>query len=187
MNWFKQLFGTKSNGEAEPEGSDSVPKAATARRREPIPTELATRKAPNLVDGINALATYYRYLEAEAYDRGLKTMREHRDFRDEFLNRANAVLLYEQDSDARDQIALAIARETEAFALAPAIWSLATQPPRRGPETLRATRFLTSHRPSRSRILKAHTAGPRWLIIQTSAATTRRCGRSTTPTSCSRL
>lgn len=121
MNWFKQLFGTKSNGEAEPEGSDSVPKAATARRREPIPTELATRKAPNLVDGINALATYYRYLEAEAYDRGLKTMREHRDFRDEFLNRANAVLLYEQDSDARDQIALAIARETEAFAAAPAM------------------------------------------------------------------
>lgn len=92
-----------------------------APRGEPIHSELATRKAPNLVDGINALAMYYRYLEAEAYDRGLKTMREHRGFRDEFLNRANAVLRYEHDPDARDQIALAIAREAAAFAAAPAM------------------------------------------------------------------
>ncbi|HVR46929.1 MAG TPA: DnaJ domain-containing protein [Candidatus Binatia bacterium] len=120
MNWFKQLFGTKSNGEAQPEESDSIPKAAEPGR-EPIPAELVTRKAPNLVDGINALAMYYRYLEAEAYDRGLKTMREHRDFRDEFLNRANAVLLYERDPDAQDQIALAIARETAAFSVSPAM------------------------------------------------------------------
>jgi hypothetical protein len=111
------LFSSKSNREAQPEESDSV----TAPRGEPIPSELATRKAPNLVDGIDALAMYYRYLEAEAYDRGLKTMREHRGFRDEFLNRSNAVLRYEHDPDARDQIALAIAREAAAFAAAPAM------------------------------------------------------------------
>jgi hypothetical protein len=117
VHWFRQLFSTKSNREAQPEESDS----AAAPRGEPIHSELATRKAPNLVDGINALAMYYRYLEAEAYDRGLKTMREHRGFRDEFLNRANAVLRYEHDPDARDQIALAIAREAAAFAAAPAM------------------------------------------------------------------
>ena len=119
MKWLKQLFGNKLNGETHPAESNSAPKVAAEPRTELTPAGPATRKAPNLVDGINALATYYRYLEAEAYDRGMKTMREHRDFRDEFLNRSNAVLLYERDPDARGQIALAIAREAAAFAAAP--------------------------------------------------------------------
>lgn len=136
MNWLKRLLGgsvrygavesgvvrTASTG---PTGSNT-PEAINANPSPlPSPTvdSLAGRPALDLVDGINALAEYYRYVEAEVYDRSLKTMREHRDFRDEFLRRAGAVLAYERDADARNQIQRAIEKEAAAFAGAPSVES----------------------------------------------------------------
>jgi hypothetical protein len=72
---------------------------------------LAVCPAPDLVDGINALAEYYRFLEAQAYDRGFKSVRERRDFRDEFLHRIDALLVYETDANATAQIQLEIDKE----------------------------------------------------------------------------
>ena len=76
---------------------------------------LATSSAPNLVDGMNVLADYYRFVEAEAYDAGLKTMREHREFRPEFLERMHAVLGREDDENACELIGAALRKDSTVF------------------------------------------------------------------------
>ncbi len=76
---------------------------------------LATSSAPNLVDGMNVLADYYRFVEAEAYDAGLKTMREHREFRPEFLERMHAVLAREDDQNACQLIEAALRKDSTVF------------------------------------------------------------------------
>lgn len=76
---------------------------------------LTTSSAPDLVDGINALAAYYRYLEAEAYDAELKAARERRNFRDDFLQRIAGILAYQYDLEAKRQIQHEIEKEVEAF------------------------------------------------------------------------
>lgn len=107
MKWFKHLFHSD-----RPAGELSAEQSETALRRE----ELATKAAPDLVDGINALAAYYRYLEAEAYDASLKSARDRRDFRDELVKRIGELLGYESDSSAHDQIQYEIDKEAKAFA-----------------------------------------------------------------------
>lgn len=105
MKWLQRVFG---DGHSETTAEHGTPTECTAGNA------LAT-SAPDLVDGINALAAYYRYIEAEAYDSQLKTARERRDFRDEFLQRMNALLGYEGDADAKRQIQHAIEKEVAAY------------------------------------------------------------------------
>ena len=76
---------------------------------------LGLQRPPDLVDGLNALAAYYRYLEADAYDAGLKVARDRRDFRDDFLRRIDAILAYQTDNDARRLIQHEIEKEVAAF------------------------------------------------------------------------
>lgn len=105
MKWLQRVFG---DGHSETTAEPGPSSAFTAGN------VLAT-SAPDLVDGINALAAYYRYIEAEAYDAQLKTARERRDFRGEFLQRMNALLGYEGDADAKRQIQHLIEKEVAAY------------------------------------------------------------------------
>lgn len=71
---------------------------------------------PDLVDGVNAPAAYYGYVEAQTYDAALKTARAHRDFRDELLGRAEALLGYAGDEIAMYEIQVELDKEAAAFA-----------------------------------------------------------------------
>ena len=90
------------------------PSSETIRVRLAVSTPAAY--APDLVDGVNALAAYYRYVEAQTYDAALKTARARRDFRDELLGRADALLGYAHDQGAMHQIQLELDKEAAAFA-----------------------------------------------------------------------
>lgn len=128
MNWLRHLFGKDADDGGTEIGAVSTALGQTGSdthqkvNLNPVPVPLtnvephAGRPTLDLVDGLNSLAEYYRYVEAEAYDRSLKTMREHRDFRAEFLSRAEAVLVYQSDADGRILIQRAIEKETAAFA-----------------------------------------------------------------------
>ncbi|HTU70335.1 MAG TPA: hypothetical protein VMF11_08415 [Candidatus Baltobacteraceae bacterium] len=91
-----------------------VPGNAVAQN-EAVVNDLAIGHAPNLVDGMNALSAYYRYLEAAAYNAELKTARDRRNFRDEFLQRIEALLSYHSDGEAQRQIQREIDKEAAAF------------------------------------------------------------------------
>jgi hypothetical protein len=70
----------------------------------------------DLVDGLNASAAYYRFVEADMYDNGLTVMRDKRDFRLAFLARIDVLLSYEHDNYARSLIRYEIERQTSALA-----------------------------------------------------------------------
>jgi hypothetical protein len=111
VNWFQRLLsGGPVGGALQPAGVSESPGPQVASE------SIVRRSARDLVDGLNALAEYHRYKEAGAYDRGLKTMREHRDFRDEFLKRTEAILNYADNVQARGEIQDAMQKEVAAFA-----------------------------------------------------------------------
>lgn len=109
MKWLQRVFGEGDQYTSETTTGRGDTAAFTGSKA------LATSPAPDLVDGINALAAYYRYLEAEAYDAQLKTARERRDFRDEFLQRIATLLAYQGDVEAKRQIGYQIEKEITAF------------------------------------------------------------------------
>lgn len=104
MKWLHRLL-----------GDDNHVRDTPVDRHMDSGSTLATAPAPNLVDGINALSAYYRYLEAAAYDAELKTARDRRNFRDEFLQRIDVLLSYRSNIDAQRQIQFEIEKELAAF------------------------------------------------------------------------
>ncbi len=107
MKWLHQIL-----GDGDLDQSEDDDRVRPASGHSSTPTTSAT---PDLVDGINALAAYYRYLEAEAYDAELKVARDRRNFRDEFLRRIDALLAYQSDNEAKRQIQHEIEKEMAAF------------------------------------------------------------------------
>lgn len=75
---------------------------------------ISKQPALDLVDGVNALAANFRYLEAQAYYDAFTSARDRRDFRDELLTRIRAILAYERDAAACKLIQNEITREAEA-------------------------------------------------------------------------
>jgi hypothetical protein len=101
MAWFRHLFDTKKPDETPP----VVTSTAIA----------APRPLFDLVDGLNVLAAYFRYLEGLAYENGLRSMRERRDFRDELTTRVEAILAYSRDTAACQEIQYELDKERRAF------------------------------------------------------------------------
>lgn len=115
MSWFKRLFGV---GEPQATAQPSEPvQPVQSRPQSPHSHVLATAPVPDLVDGLNALAAYYRYLEALAYDAGLNSVRDRREFRDEFLKRIADILEYSDDVSAADQIQFELQQEARVFGI----------------------------------------------------------------------
>ena len=75
---------------------------------------ISKQPALDLVDGVNALAANFRYLEAQAYYDAFTSARDRRDFRYELLTRIRAILAYERDAAACELIQNEITREAEA-------------------------------------------------------------------------
>jgi hypothetical protein len=121
MSWIRRLFGQRDSAASAQDVSAS-PAPANHTASQPSTSTAATvpvassQSAPDLVDGLNALAAYYRYVEAQAYDAALKSVRSRRDFREEFLARSDALLAYADDEYAMRQIQIEIDKEAAAFA-----------------------------------------------------------------------
>lgn len=61
---------------------------------------IAAANVVDIVDGLNSVAAYYSFIEAELYDMSLRSVRERRDFRDEYLRRIAALIAYVNDTEA---------------------------------------------------------------------------------------
>jgi hypothetical protein len=95
LKWLGRFFESKAGHSDARVGANSEPSRSL---------EIATGHVPDLVDGLNALAAYYRFEEADAYASSLHSTRERRDFRPELLSRIQVLLAYASDEHACGQI-----------------------------------------------------------------------------------
>jgi hypothetical protein len=116
---MKRLFG-QDDSSKDIEQNTTAPTDNAKVLASSTPTKVKTLVAaddiaPDIVDGLNALAAYYRFVEAQAYDGAMKSMRSRRDFREVFLDRSDMLLAFANDDFAAEQIQAEIDKEAAAF------------------------------------------------------------------------
>jgi hypothetical protein len=114
MSWLKRILGGHADAasSAHPTGEPAPRRSVGEASFAPA---LRSRPIPDLVDGLNALAAYFRYVEGMTYDAGLRSARDRRDFRSDLEKRVRAILAYEHDENAAGQIQYELDKESQAF------------------------------------------------------------------------
>lgn len=85
-------------GYSQVDADPQSPEVATSQI--PRGTAIATGGVMDVVDGLNAVAAYYSFIEAELYEMSLRSVRDRRDFRDEYLHRIATLIVYVDDAEA---------------------------------------------------------------------------------------
>lgn len=128
VSWLKRVLGNRTIANAH--GTIAPPVVALARPQSvavdnpQLPedtaasssrgTAISSRGVLNIVDGLNAVAAYYSFIEVELYEMSLLSVRDRRDFRGEYLNRIAALVAYVNDAEALAAIDREIRRSAEA-------------------------------------------------------------------------